>query len=108
MKFQDGSVINGEGDQQEGRFLVCRSGCCGDISREQPAEMPESFMVDAVEAGIRGLAHSAGKPVVVVLVPLRRGHFFSPSGPSFQQVRKRLNNGVDHDNRQCEFTGPLR
>ncbi len=41
-----------------------------------PAEMPESFIVDAVEAGIRGLAHSSGEPVVVVLAPLRRGHFF--------------------------------
>ncbi len=78
MKFQDGSVINGEGDRQEGRFVVCRSGGCGDISRELPAEMPESFMVDAVEAGIRGLAHSTGEPVVVVLVPLR-GVIFSPS-----------------------------
>ena len=44
---------------------------------ETSAEMPESFMVDAVEAGIRGLAHSTGEPVVVVLTPLRRGIFFA-------------------------------
>ena len=55
MKFQDGRVIDGEGDRQEGRFLVCRSGCCGDISRELPAEIPESFMVDAVEAAYADL-----------------------------------------------------
>lgn len=30
-----------------------------------------------VEAGIRGLTHSAGEPVVVVLAPLRGGIFFS-------------------------------
>ncbi|CAM6489517.1 hypothetical protein ESFECK385B1_16125 [Escherichia fergusonii] len=108
MKFQDGSVINGEGDRQEGRFVVCRSGCCGDISRELPAEMPESFMVDAVEAGIRGLAHSTGEPVVVVLAPLRRGHFFRHHFSLQQQVRKRLNSGVDHDEQQCEFTGTIR
>ena len=107
MKFQDGSVINGEGDRQEGRFVVCGSGCCGDIGRELPAEMPESFMVDAVEAGIRGLAHSTGEPVVVVLAPLRRGHFFRHHFSLQQQVRKRLNSGVDHDEQQCEFTGTI-
>ncbi|EFO2507396.1 hypothetical protein B6Q59_26765 [Escherichia coli] len=61
-----------------------------------------------VETGIRGLTHSAGEPVVVVLAPLRGGAFFSPLGLSLLQVRKRLNNGVDHDDRQCEFTSLLR
>ena len=106
MKFQDGSVINGEGDRQEGRFVVCRSGCCGDISRELPAEMPESFMVDAVEAGIRGLAHSTGEPVECAGAAAP-GHFFRHHFSLQQQVRKRLNSGVDHDEQQCEFTGTI-
>ncbi|HHM0240936.1 hypothetical protein ACJHYY_25655 [Escherichia sp. WS3202] len=106
MKFQDGSVINGEGDRQESRFVVCRSGCCGDISRELPAEMPESFMVDAVEAGIRGLAHSTGEPVECAGAAAP-GHFFRHHFSLQQQVRKRLNSGVDHDEQQCEFTGTI-
>ncbi|WP_213081712.1 hypothetical protein, partial [Escherichia coli] len=56
---------------------------------------------------IRGLAHSAGESVVVVLAPLRRGHFFAIRF-SLLQVRKRLHNGVDHDDLQCDFTGILR
>lgn len=72
MKFQDGRVTDGGGDRQEGRPVVCRRGGWGEL----PAERPESFIVDAVEAGIRGLAHYSGEPVVVVLAPLRRGHFF--------------------------------
>ncbi|MDM5035577.1 hypothetical protein QT350_27250 (plasmid) [Escherichia coli] len=43
MKFQDGSITDGEGDRQESRC-----GGCGDVSRELAAEMPESFGVDAV------------------------------------------------------------
>ena len=64
-----------------------------------PAEMPESFIVDAVEAGIRGLAHTAGAAAP--------GSFFSPSVLSLVQIRKWLKNGADHDDLQCEFTGPL-
>ncbi|ECS9636667.1 hypothetical protein DNA40_25165 [Salmonella enterica subsp. enterica serovar Schwarzengrund] len=52
-----------------------------------PAEMPESFIVSA----------GAAAP----------GSFFSPSVLSLVQIRKWLKNGADHDDLQCEFTGPL-
>lgn len=44
--------------------------------RQEGLSLPESFGVDAVEAGIRGLAHTAGEPVVVVLVAAS-GTFFA-------------------------------
>ncbi|GJH75991.1 hypothetical protein [Escherichia coli] len=46
------------------------------VTGRRGLSLPESFGVDAVEAGIRGLAHTAGEPVVVVLVAAS-GHFFA-------------------------------
>ena len=45
------------------------------VTGRRGLSLPESFGVDAVEAGIRGLAHTAGEPVVVVLVAAS-GTFF--------------------------------
>ena len=56
---------------------------------------------------IRGLAHLAGKSVVVVLTPLHLDPFFSPSALPLVQIRKRFKNDVDHNNRQCQFTAFL-
>ncbi|MDY9442763.1 hypothetical protein U0A40_02335, partial [Escherichia coli] len=83
LKFQGGSVTDGEGDRQDGWSVISRSGATGVGSGEGAAEMPESFVVDAVLPGIRGPGHAADAPGVVVLASLRRGHFFAISFLSF-------------------------
>ncbi|OXL51658.1 hypothetical protein RO13_24420, partial [Escherichia coli] len=83
LKFQGGSVTDGEGDRQDGWSVISRSGATGVVSGEGAAVMPESFVVDAVLPGIRGPGHAADAPGVVVLASLRRGHFFAISFLSF-------------------------
>ncbi len=87
--------------------IVAGGGDTGSESdRQEGLSLPESFGVDAVEAGIRGLAHTAGEPVVVVLVAAS-GTFFAIISLA-SAGKKERDDGVDHNDRQCEFTRPLR